>query len=350
MGAWAALAAIVGACAISNAGADSVRVLAQNVQFTPLVGGSTDEQNARADKIARSILADNATEGLPDVIGFTETFNLSPSNVLRNVLGGEFPHQLHPIPERTPSGKFSNSGLMLLSRYPIVAHEFVMFEKSSGPDALSAKGVVAALIATPSSYLVVGLTHQQAGGTQEIYTSQLTAGATLMRDFIGRNIPLGAVDYTGVLYMGDLNIRYPSELYEEMTSTLSGDTVDTFLDLHPSSDGFTCCGGDVTRRIDYVFELRDLGKDCVFNGTSIESALVSTLIGYDSTGNFLSDHLGVSATINISDSKSGVLEKIGPSSSCLGINLEEGGPSRSSRTLASILVGLFAILPHFLLN
>lgn len=311
-------------------------VLVQNMQLIPFVGGSDDAMKDRAEKYG-DLLVELGND-IPDVIGFTETFLEAPTDVIVDKLNTTHPHQLRQFPAALPEGKFIDSGLTLLSKFPIEAHDFRMFEEASGPDALSSKGVLVALIQLPASLAVVSVTHQNAGGTDALFTAQLGTARDLMREFVSENIPVSALNYTAVVSMGDYNIRDDSETYEEMMTTLAYDTEDPHVTLNPGEDGLTYPAPNVTRRIDYVFNLKAIYENnkCKFPSSKVIKYAVNTLVSTD----MLSDHLGVGATISISENPDGALYKlIDKSDSCNPDYFDEvEDTSASALPLYSILV------------
>jgi len=281
-------------------------VLIQNLQFIPFAGGTPDQMNDRAEKYGDLLV--ELGDGIPDVIGFTETFVKIPTDTVADKINTTHPHQLRFFPsEPLPKGKQIDSGLTLLSKFPIEAHEFRMFTEANGLDGLAAKGVLVALIRLPASFAVVSVTHQNADGTDAVFTSQLGTARDLMREFVAKNIAVSALDYTAVVSMGDYNIDFKSETYKEMMTTLAYVTEDPHTILNPGEDGFTYSVTNLTRRLDYVFNLKaiDKSKKCAFS-SNVTKHSVDTLVLAKS----LSDHLGVSATISIGENPDGALSNL----------------------------------------
>lgn len=283
---------------------NSVSLYVQNVQFLPVF---TDKQLLKQSSgIAQKILTDSNNI---DIIGFTETFEDEARNHLLDELKLKYPHQLNVFPQgEIPNGKITNSGLSLVSQFPIVKSEFKMFSKSSGFDALSAKGVLTSLIKiNNSSYIVLALTHQQSGGTDEIYSSQLTECRDAIRKFIEKFLPIDAVKYTATIIMGDMNISYNNTvLYQEMLNTYSKNTTDFWVEKFgsnlTSNPGYTYPAVNPSTRIDYILQLNDIDEEsCKFENAMFTDIQVNT---YAMPENF-SDHLGVQATINIGKNPSG---------------------------------------------
>lgn len=280
-------------------------VLVQNVKFIRLVGGTSHSMSIRAEKYGDLLLG--LGDDIPDVIGLTETFVKKPTDTLVAKLNTTHPHQLRLFPEIVPRGMFGDSGLTLLSKFPIEAHEFRMFTQASGFDAFAAKGVLVAMIRLPASFAVVAVTHLNSEGTDAVNTSQLGTIRDLIRDFVSMNIPLSAQKYTTVLGMGDYNIASHSETYKEIITTLAYETEDPHEIFNPDEDGFTYPANNAKERIDYVFNLKAIDENgCQFPSSTVTKYNVSDLVSMDS----LSDHLGVSATISIDEKSDGILPNL----------------------------------------
>lgn len=281
-------------------------VLLQNVQFIRLAGGTTGAMNNRARKYGDLLVG--MGDDIPDVIGLTETFVKMPTDTIATKLNNTHPYQLRVFPEMIPFGRFADSGLTLLSRFPVEAHDFRMFTDASGLDALAAKGVLVALIRLPASFAVVSLTHQNSDGTKAVYTSQLGTARDLVREFVSNNIPVSALNYTAVVSMGDYNIASNTETYREMITTLAHETKDSHDVLNLGEDGFTYPTHNAKERIDYVFNLKAIDKNqkCAFPSSTVTKYAVDNLVLNDS----LSDHLGVSATFSIDEKSDGSLSTL----------------------------------------
>lgn len=296
---WATVVA-VSSIVLRPASGVEITVLVQNVNFIPFVGGGRRNMNERADQYGALLVG--LGDAMPDVIGLTETFVQEPTDRLVAILNTTYPHRLRFFPE-TPLlvGKGIDSGLTLLSRFPVLAHDYRMFDRGNGPDVLAAKGVLVALLRLPASLLVISVTHQNAGGTHATFRSQLATNRATMRDFVATHVPADALNYTAVISMGDYNIASDSDTYDDLLSTLAFHTVDPHLTLNPGTDGFTFPAGRPRRRIDYVFQLRVVDEHgrCAFPSAHVTEYAVDALVVADSS--LLSDHRGVRATVSIGE-------------------------------------------------
>lgn len=275
-----------------------ISVLTQNLRFLPAIlgGSSIDIAEKYGNRLAG--LGDN----IPDIIGLTETFTEEYTNAVVTKIEATHPHQLRSFPTPLPDGKIGNSGLTLLSKFPIEAHEFRMFAECGGTDCLASKGVLIALIRLPASFVVVSVTHLNAvdTGSKAIFESQLNTVRDLIREFVSTNIPASALDYSAVLSIGDFNIASDSKLYDTMINTIGFEVEDPHKTLNPDEDGFTSDASNPTQRLDYILNLKSVGNsgEYAFPSSNVIEYAVDFLVLPD----LLSDHLGVKATISIDKS------------------------------------------------
>ncbi|CAJ1950027.1 unnamed protein product [Cylindrotheca closterium] len=196
-----------------------------------------------------------------------------------------------------------DSGLMILSKYPIESFAFHQYGNSSGIDAFSGKGAMTAHIKVPDDDgstrdLIVSNTHLNAGGPLEIRLNQ----AREMRNSIDRflkNLEETEgldIDKVPVFGLGDFNtdewndeLTEVQEGYQQLLGVLGPTTKDIFRSLYPPDVevGLTTSSS----RIDFVF------------GLSGEYTVVSAGVdGFVQTANpafRLSDHLGAHATVKL---------------------------------------------------
>ena len=107
-----------------------ISVLTQNLRFLPAIfgGSSIDIAEKYGNRLAG--LGDN----IPDIIGLTETFSEEYTDAVVTKIEATHPHQLRFFPAPLPKVRFANSGLTLLSKFLIDAHEFRMFTEYGGID------------------------------------------------------------------------------------------------------------------------------------------------------------------------------------------------------------------------
>lgn len=219
----------------------------------------------------------------------------------------------YPYRVRGPGvwGKLSDSGLVILSRWPIIHAESRGFSSCAGSDCLAHKGSVIATVLRSDGLLVdVMDTHLNAAGPNSIRAAQLKTLAITINTFLGSE-----VSTRPLIVGGDFNISAQSaEAYADITRILPfEDTFKTWANSpegQAQSDdvraGYTSDGvlnkwtgwyGDKSRRrIDYLF----LKNPEVGQKFRVRS---SRLVLNEQVGNrHLSDHFGVETTFEVIDS------------------------------------------------
>ncbi|MCC7442453.1 MAG: sphingomyelin phosphodiesterase [Bdellovibrionales bacterium] len=135
--------------------ADRLRVLTYNVWALP---GPLLVDPDRLGEIARRLVDTGA-----DVIALQEVFSRRAIAALGELSG--FPHRAWG--EQAPGGFQQGSGLLLLSRYPIVTTARTRYSRATGTDRLACKGALHARLALPSGReLDLFNTHLNAGGPE----------------------------------------------------------------------------------------------------------------------------------------------------------------------------------------
>ena len=123
-------------------------------------------------------------------------------------------------------GKFINSGLMTLSKYPIVAVKHEKFKKCAGTDCFSAKGILLTTIQFPDGKLLdVYNTHLNAGKNKKVKWSQINQVIT----FIQKNSSVNPY-----VIHGDFNITPDSEYYHYLAKQAHfNDTHEVYVGNNP---------------------------------------------------------------------------------------------------------------------
>lgn len=184
---------------------DTLKVMSWNVFLRP--GVLHDAQMMRADSISKFLKIANC-----DVIVLQEVFHRKARKKLIENLKCAYPH----MTDRT-KGSFWGvaSGLLVLSKHEINSETFVPFEKATGSDALSKKGVLKTEIQYKNQVIAVYETHMQAGGgskRQAIRQEQLNT----LQAFIAEEN-----DSTVQLIAGDFNIREASQAFDSIIVKLN---------------------------------------------------------------------------------------------------------------------------------
>ncbi len=282
------------------------RAISYNVQFLPAIARHTNKRSQplyRAQQIARNLEAF-------DIIGLNETFDDEPRQIIYAFFKKKWGKQCHIIYGPDPrDGRFSG-GLSLISRYPFLETNSVIYKNFSSPlkygvhaDGFAAKGVLHARIQLPdkSSHqkreLDVFVTHFEArDGSMRRKQFDELAG------FIRQHVS-GETDF---ILLGDLNTRgnakyrlVPNSTYNQLFGVLNKAVpehrlVDTWPACHPERDGGTKYQTKPTGgpRIDYIIIGQAKKRD---EKLQVENVRVNPYL--DEKVEALSDHSAVEATL-----------------------------------------------------
>src|SRR5690606_31628476 len=112
-------------------GADALKVLSYNIYALPLVATKISERLAELPKHLKGY----------DVILFQEAFSSDRTGMLQQ-LAAEYPYQTH-VPKIPYDGiNVFDSGVLVVSRYPIVATADFIYPDCSGTDCFADKGII----------------------------------------------------------------------------------------------------------------------------------------------------------------------------------------------------------------
>ncbi|HAZ13747.1 MAG: hypothetical protein A2X86_10155 [Bdellovibrionales bacterium GWA2_49_15] len=230
----------------------------------------------RFKKIAKEIGQFNA-----DIVAFEETFT-KYADVLGKI--PEFPYRLYGPAKGGKKLKILNSGLLLLSKYPIVESDYKIYSKCGGFDCFANKAIIWAKIKVPGIGAInVFTTHTNAGTSRKIKESQLVEAGDFIEAHLGGR---------STVFMGDFNFAPGSELYNYVKYNLNfEDTLDLYLTDHPeySNDPNVLYTYIIKliykRRLDY-FWLKDIGPRSM-HPTDYK------VIFNNINGKKLSDHFGI---------------------------------------------------------
>lgn len=230
-----------------------------------------------------------------DVIGLQETFDRR-TRVLDRLEG-------YPYLARGPKGRRFrqfNSGLIIASKYPIVATDSIEFEGlCAGFDCLANKGMQYARIAVPGlGEIDVFNTHMNAHGFESVRLEQVD----LIVAFVLKHSDPAL---RPLVMLGDYNFEPDSAPYLRLVDSLRlRDSHLAYVGRHPDLPPLEREGlssdprrnpnipkSQSPKRIDYVFTRFDLR----------EVETIRTRLVFDAPvgGRFLSDHFGVAADVGI---------------------------------------------------
>ena len=220
-----------------------LKVLSWNIYMLPPLARITGKRQ-RAEKIGE-ILRDSEY----DVLVFQEAFHPAARRLIRQELNDVFPHQIGPA-----NRKFSiktNSGIWILSRYPMKELGVIDYEECVGfDDCFARKGALLVELEYQGQPVQILGTHLQAGGPHIVRHSQYRE----MRELLDRYARAGVPQ----LVCGDMNTnQVDAENYSIMMETLDANDGPLTGELQFTADGVRndlCGGGSRNRKvIDYIF-------------------------------------------------------------------------------------------------
>lgn len=224
-----------------------IKILSWNIYMLPAFLGHG--QQPRAEAIGNLLATSDY-----DVIVFQEAFHSNARKTLSRLLSPAFPFQAGPANQKTISLK-ANSGIWILSKYPIRESHTIRFETRKGVDALARKGALLAEIMFQGQLIQVVGTHLQNEGGEWLRHSQCVELYNRL---------LQAHERPGVpqIICGDFNIdRNKSETsYHYMLNLLNAtDGISTGSQVHTYdrlNNDLTTELGDERDLIDYVLTRR----------------------------------------------------------------------------------------------
>lgn len=146
-----------------------------------------------------------------DILAFQECFTDEAATILYNGLKKQYPHVVHHVGKNIIG---LNSGLMILSRYPISRVEFEAYPGKQGTNALSQKGCLGVVFDLgPGKKAIAVNTHLEAGGggrktsAKALKAQQLRQAAKLEKKLRNETLAAGnKIVYSALL--GDTNIAH----------------------------------------------------------------------------------------------------------------------------------------------
>lgn len=250
-----------------------LKILTLNVWGLP--GPLVKDRKARFQRLGQTL------QGY-DIVTLQETFS-NDIEILRQ--STRFPYHLR----WNNSGLRLGSGLYVLSKYPILRHEFRLFGNCTVADCLARKGVLFTRIDHPSLGAVdIYTTHYQAENIPVAEKIRIEENNRVMQEFIAQNNS----PYPTIL-TGDFNFWPDYPEYQDLNRRLP--LIDVWRSLYPDQPGYTSDpanpykkGQSQAERLDYIFVLKQ---------NTYQTTLLNAQITHNQPveGYFLSDHFGVSA-------------------------------------------------------
>jgi endonuclease/exonuclease/phosphatase family metal-dependent hydrolase len=183
---------------------------------------------------------------------------------------------------------FQQSGLVTLSKFPIINGKFYPFSRAAFPDRFVNKGVLKVTLRLPNGpVLNVWNVHLQDGGPPEVRRCQV-------RELVSR-VQSAEDGQIADLVGGDFNCTPQSTLYRELETTL-GASVQHLGGNEPfvTWDGLSA-KPNAGQTLDYIF---------IRNRASFQSVQASQRVAFAVANQQqrLSDHLGIEAVVNLTQS------------------------------------------------
>ena len=189
---------------------EKIKILSWNIYMLP---GPLGHDNRRRAEAIGQLLASSDY----DVIVFQEAFHRKARKSISRHLQSAFPFHTGAANCKLLSLK-TNSGLWIISRYPIVAVHSIIFKTRHGIDAMSRKGALMAEVKFPSQNIQAVSTHLQNSGEDWRRQGQCVE---LFQRLLKKNERLGIPQ----IICGDFNINRHSadKAYRSMLQHIDAD-------------------------------------------------------------------------------------------------------------------------------
>lgn len=223
---------------------NELKVLSYNIYALPMIASKIPERLAELPKHLNGY----------DVIMMQEAFASSRSGFL-NQMAVEYPYQTH-IPVGSGYNLY-DSGLVIVSRYPIVKTAQLIYPDCTGTDCFADKGVLYAEIIKNGKAYHVTSTHTASFDTNEARALRQVQFKQIRQLVNQQNIPA----FDAVLMGGDFNVNkliWPQD-YQDMLINLNakapastGYTASTFDPRINKLAGAAGSGGTTVEYLDYI--------------------------------------------------------------------------------------------------
>jgi endonuclease/exonuclease/phosphatase family metal-dependent hydrolase len=191
---------------LSATAGDTIKLFSWNIfMVPPVVFKSCQTERA-------VLIADYVLEIDPDIVVLQEAFMKETRMQIETRLSGTYPFQA----DLTKSGVLkANSGIWMLSKYPILQQDFIVYTSKKGSDRFSKKGATFARFDIQGKKMQLICTHTQSSSKHHaVRARQFTQLKTTLADrYFDEQIPQ--------FIAGDLNVNYfDSVFYQQMISIL----------------------------------------------------------------------------------------------------------------------------------
>lgn len=274
-----------------------LKILSWNIYMLPQFIASGSGKKNRADGIARQLeLSDY------DIVVFQEAFHPMARKIIIERLKEKFPFHAGPANRRLISLK-TNSGLLILSKYPILSLKSIRFQARAGVDALSRKGALLIEVEMEGQRIQIAGTHLQNAGDANLRHRQCTE---LYQRLLQPNARAGVPQ----IICGDFNIDksragesyrfvlYSLDALDQLTAETGASYDRINNDLHVE-------GGDRQELIDYILTRENGGQILRLN-----SAIRIIQEQWCKAHQDLSDHYSLEAEFLFSNAPSAALASL----------------------------------------
>jgi endonuclease/exonuclease/phosphatase family metal-dependent hydrolase len=239
--------------AFSNGG-DTLKILSYNIfMIPPPIFKSAQKERAAA--LGALLKSSDA-----DVIVFQEAFMKKARNIIYEQLANVYPY--HTGKPRGGGVFRFNSGVWIVSKYPLEDETFIRYKEKKGYDARSGKGALMVKVKHPNlDFYLIG-THVQADDQQLIRYAQFEQIVKEIYPQVPVRVPK--------MIVGDLNTNlYEIDRYAKMLDILNMEDCDLITDEKYTHDGTRndlskkFFKSDHKARLDYILWDKHPVWDCV---------------------------------------------------------------------------------------
>lgn len=268
---------------------DELKILSWNIYMLPYISLFNDN-----DKRAKAI-AERLSGSDYHIIVFQEAFSRKCRNILSRNLMAAFPYQYGPVNEARFSLR-TNSGLWVVSKFPLQKLGQLEFSKSKGYDAVARKGAALFEGSFKGSKFQILATHLQAMDSQALRELQCAEiREHLLNPFFHKEIPQ--------FLCGDFNIdMYDTTDYQRMLKILdatNGSLSGTWKVTYDEVENNLAYKANGKRMIlDYAL----VRNEATIH--KIERKVQTFLSTIGKVESHLSDHYAMEVSVNFSEAKS----------------------------------------------
>ena len=201
---------------------NTISLMSYNIQAFPFYIGVALDLNKMDTRM--NYLTSIAKIRNYDVVSFQEAWDKDARFKIKSILSNYYPYSIDPIPENIHQGSVLNSGLLVLSKYPIVTSKFINYQDyqtMTDSDKLTNKGALYFKINKNGKNYNFITTHTQA----QDYDSAITIRQEefrLIRDKLINDELVAISRKEPLLVFGDLNTDlYNNSQFSYMKDTLN---------------------------------------------------------------------------------------------------------------------------------